>query len=656
VTIALKMNHSASLPGPQLTARLDLGRSLASGALYLRGADAQAFAEQFAALAQRPLVAHLDGDGATFRQALCFPASGSALDGSITPAIGASPYLLVEMISGHLACLRLADCMPGRFSPAALLRRIATSLERLAQGVAAWPGIERSIALMTRRRIVLVDFVVHADADQFWRECHAQGEARLAEALFRGLPPIASRHRQQAVAALVDIQSNHYRAAINGFIDGLDGELIKSIRACGLSPSVARYNSYRGGEPSAARNRIQAAAAVPLLGYLLGEENHRAARLRRLVDSGTPLWPALADSVGVPEETVRWLRGKTADEISDAWLGRIPELLQSLSLLPPEKRPSSHDEWTAYTDFALVLRHVSSAQRRAFWLRDLARLGWIAARQKFAAIGAVPSDLLEIVDLLREITGAVGGELLPLLPLLTGHRHDDDPEWQRVSAAIETLFLETGLLKQLRASLRWHELQLLPPVEEEAQATATDDGEDTAARLKHWPAPLTGPVKLGALSAHFLTTTSELRDEGLRMEHCVGSYASRCLFDGTTIVSLRSKDGRSLSTAELRLVGSGERLGFELVQHKAQRNGCPSTLAAQAMAQLLGRLAEDDLQPRLRQMREQLMTRRALDGNRQRWQAETPLAPNRLHCLKTALKLHVAYERFFEAGRKALDA
>ena len=196
----------------------------------------------------------------------------------------------------------------------------------------------------------------------------------------------------------------------------------------------------------------------------------------------------------------------------------------------------------------------------------------------------------------------------------------------------------------------------MPPIDEEA--AAANDGADsveTTALLKNWPAPLDRPLKLGALTAHFLTTTSALRDEGLRMEHCVGSYASHCLFDGTTIVSLRNNDDRSVSTAELRLVGSGERLGFELVQHKAQRNGCPSTLAAQAMAQLLHRLAEDDLQPRLQQMREQLMKRRALDGNRQRWLAATPLAPNRLHCLKTALKLHVGYERFLETGRKALE-
>ena len=227
-----------------------------------------------------------------------------------------------------------------------------------------------------------------------------------------------------------------------------------------------------------------------------------------------------------------------------------------------------------------------------------------------------------------------------------------------MSAALETQFLETGLLKQLRASLRWHQLQLMSPADDQAAAPVADDGaerDDAAAQLTRWPAPLDRPAKLGALTAHFLTTASALRDEGLRMEHCVGSYASRCLFDGATIVSLRGNDGRSLSTAELRLVGSGEQLAFELVQHKALRNASPSPLATQALAQLLCRLGEDGLQPRLQEMREQLVKRRALDDNRRRWLAATPLAPHRLHCLKSALKLHVGYPRFLEAGGKALN-
>ena len=623
---------------------------MANLATGLSGVDATAFAEQFAALASRPVAAHVVGDGETFQQALCFPLGGLAQADFIQPTTSAAPYLLVEMLTGHLVCLRLADCTANRFSLSTFLRSIERPLERLPQGAAAWPGIQKSIEMMARRRVVLVDFVLKADEKHFWRECYPQGDAWLTEMLFRGLPPIAPLRRKQAVTALIDIQSAHYRAAITDFIAGLDNEVIQAIYATGQPPSLSRYNTYRRGEATAARYRIQAVEAVPLLGYMLGEENHRAARLRRLVDSGTPLWPALADTSGVTEEAVRWLRGKTADDVSDAWLGRIPELLQSLAHLAPEKRPKTRDEWTAYTDFALVLARVSSSNRHRCWLRDLARLGWGAARQKFEAMHATPSDLLEMTDLLREITGAVGGELLPHI---ADFWREDDREWLQVNEAVETVFLEASLLKQIRASLRWHELQLMPPIEE--YATEEDNpAANAVARLDYWPAPLIGSIKLGGLTAHFLTTTAQLRDEGMRMEHCVGSYTGQCLFNGANIVSLRNDDGRSVSTAELRMLGHSKRLELGVVQHKAQRNSSPSAQAEKALSYLLSKLNADGMQQCLQQMLEQLRQRRALDDNRRHWLGETPNSPNRLRCLKAALKLHVGYDRFLDAGRKAL--
>lgn len=631
-----------------------LGESLAETALHLRGQDAQVFAEQFAALASRPVAVQMTGTDETYRQALCFPVAGSGQADFIKPVAGVSPCMAVELPSGHVICLRLADCASGRLSLSAFLRSIERSLERLPQGVSAWPGIQKSIEMVARRRVALVDFVLEPNESVFWNDIFSGGKSKLADDLFRGMPPTSGLGRKQAVAALIDIQSDHYRMAVNDFIDGLDANVIQAIRASGLPPTVSAYNSYRRCEPQAASYRIQAAGAAPLLGFLLGEDNHRATRLRRLVDDGQPLWPALADTVGVPIETVRWLRGKTADDVSDAWLGRIPELMKSLAHLLPEKRPKSRDEWTAYTDFALVLDSPRTSSRHALWLQNLSRLGWIAAREKFASMGAAPSDLLDIADLLHEIVGAVGGELLPHVARQGRTVQESDPEWQKLTEAIEALFFEISILKQIRTSLRWHQLQLLPPVDEDAQ---TDEAalRETAARLDQWPAPLAHPLKLGGLYAHFLTTTAQLHDEGLRMEHCVGGYAGRCLFDGTNIVSLRKSDGRSVSTAELRMVGSDKRLGFEVVQHKAQRNGSPSTEAVQALARLLSELNTKGMQPRLLEMREQLKKRQAMDDTRRQWQADTPLAPHRLRALKTALKLHAGYERFLDAARNAIE-
>lgn len=631
-----------------------LGLTLAETVLYLRRQDALDFAEQFASLAARPVAVQFVGNGEIFRQAVCFPATGSGLDDFIQPVAGFSPYAMVELLSGHVTCLRLADCTSGRFSLSAFLRGIERNLESVRQEASdCWHSIQRSIEVRTKRRVVLVDFVLEANEIVFWRDIFPSGGSKLMADIFRCMPPTPALGRKQAVAALLDIQSNHYRTAVDDFIDGLDGDVIQAIRASGLSPSAATYNTYRRGDVQASNYRIQAAGAIPLLGYLLGEENHRAARLRRLVDSGQPLWPALADAVGVPVETVRWLRGKTVDDVSEAWLGRIPELMKSLAHLLPEKRPKNRDEWTAYTDFALVLDRPHTAPRHARWLQDISRLGWIAAREKFAAMGAAPSDLLEIADLLHEIIGAVGGELLPHIARQWRTARESHPEWQQLTETIEPLFLETSVLKQMRASLRWHELQLLPPIEEDAQAEEATPKE-TAARLDKWPAPLSAPLKLGGLYAHFLTTTAQLRDEGLRMEHCVGSYDHRCLFDGANIVSLRKGDGRSVSTAELRLIGSDKRLYFEVVQHKAHHNGSPSTESAQTMVRLLSELNTDDMQPRLLEMREQLKQRQAMDDTRHLWQADTPNSPQRLRCLKAALKLHVGYGRFLEVARNAI--
>lgn len=643
-------------PGLEASAYLNIGESLAGTVLHLRGLNIEDFARQFASLAARPVAVHVAGDGEFFRQAVCFPVTGQAQGDAILPVVSAAPHALVELPSGHVVCLRLADCASGRFLLGAFLRSIERFLERIPQETSSyWPDIQKRIEIVTRRRVVLVDFVLEANDDVFWREYFPGGNGKLMEsALFQGMPDISAAGRKLAVSALAEIQSECYRSAVSQFIGNLNGEVIESIRASGLSPSVAKYNTYHRCDDAVTRYRVQAAKVVPLLGYLLGEETHHAIRLRRLVDDGAPLWPALADTVGVPEETARWLRGKTADDVSDAWLGRIPDLMMSLSHLLPEKRPKTRDEWTAYTDFALVLNQKQAQPYQARWLQDLGRLGWIAAREKFAAMGAAPSDLLDVGDLLHELVGAVGGELLPHVARRWRTEREDDPEWRRMKEDVETLFLETSILKQMRASLRWHELQLLPH-EEDAVIEDENSSDEVKVRLDQWPAPLTNPFKIGSLTAHFLTTSSLLRDEGHRMEHCVGSYSEHCLFNGTNIVSLRtSDDGRSVSTAELQLVDYGKRMGFVLIQHKARRNGYPSTEAADALARLLLQLNTDEMQPRLLKMKEQLKERQALDDTRSLWRADTPLAPHRLKCLKAALKLHVGYERFRAAGQNAI--
>ena len=60
------------------------------------------------------------------------------------------------------------------------------------------------------------------------------------------------------------------------------------------------------------------------------------------------------------------------------------------------------------------------------------------------------------------------------------------------------------------------------------------------------------------------------------------------------------------------------------------------------------------MQPRLQEMRDQLAQRQSRDKLGKKWMTYLPNAPERLRLLEAALKLHVGYERFLEAGRKAM--
>jgi hypothetical protein len=630
-----------------------LAMSLAESALRLRGPDVRTFVEQFLSHATRPTAVRVAGDGKMFRQALCFPVSGMAPDTSaVIPFPGLPPHVLIELGSGHVIAFRINDSTPGRLSLTAFMQDIERYHDLLAKrDTGSWSGIQQMIEGTQRKRIHFFDFILNNDPTVFWRDYFPQGATRLANRVLQGLP-ITDPGRKRVIATMSDIHADHYRRACADFLDRLDQERIKAICVSGLSPHLSRYNSFQNSNANSAY-RIQAAEAIPLLGYLLGADNHRAERLRHLVDDGQPLWPALADTLGVPEETVRWIRSKTADEVGEAWLGRIHTLLPDLSRLPPEKRPRNSEEWTAYTDFILVLNEYDARPARNYWLKDLARLGWLPARQKFAAMNADPADLLEVHDFVSGLTQALYYELTPepdLPAIRRVGRSCDDDDWQALAQAVGGMFYGASILKQVRASLCWHELQLRP---EEEAADPFEEIPDSRA-LSNWPAPYDVPVKLGKLYAHFLVTPAQLKDEGLRMQHCVGGYDYQCLYGGSNIVSFRDEGGRSVSTAELRMDERGKQIRMTVAQHKAHKNSGAPPHALNAVQQLLGMLNDEAMQPRLVAMREHLVQRQARHPLRGHWSLIAPNAPARMRILKAALRLHVGYERFLEVARKAI--
>lgn len=92
------------------------------------------------------------------------------------------------------------------------------------------------------------------------------------------------------------------------------------------------------------------------------------------------------------------------------------------------------------------------------------------------------------------------------------------------------------------------------------------------------------------ITATVLTNSNELTKEGKDLRHCVGGYTDKCLRENSHIISLRDKNGTSLSTLELEVVkGKGaekdpkiinikneDNYHLKLVQHHGFKNGSPS--------------------------------------------------------------------------------
>jgi hypothetical protein len=110
-----------------------------------------------------------------------------------------------------------------------------------------------------------------------------------------------------------------------------------------------------------------------------------------------------------------------------------------------------------------------------------------------------------------------------------------------------------------------------------------------------WISPLPEPMQFYGLTAVPLCTVKELMDEAERMDNCVDTYVGRCMRGESQLWSLRSEEGSSLSTLDVR-VG---RTSVVAVQHRGVSNRDPSpecALAAHALIKHLckpGAVSED---------------------------------------------------------------
>ena len=116
--------------------------------------------------------------------------------------------------------------------------------------------------------------------------------------------------------------------------------------------------------------------------------------------------------------------------------------------------------------------------------------------------------------------------------------------------------------------------------------------------------PLPGlPVSIGDRTVVSLTSHAELQLEGHRLSHCVGNYYQACMYGQSHIVSIRTADHESLSTAELMLADDMHgRPCLTVVQHEAVGGSEPDRQCSDALESALILLRSDALQPQLREI------------------------------------------------------
>jgi hypothetical protein len=590
-----------------------------------------------------PVIIHASGKTPAFAQAVIGPVQGGIDDSTRITLSGRNiTHLLVERSNGQLLVLRLLDQASRHLDLTAFMARLENILPRYLDDKSDRQEIEARIERDMKFKVLIAETAIASNnrnalgaaipvlATLFHRQT-----AKPRMALKVNAEPVSVEHLQDQLLSQLEV-------AIHVFMRGLDQRICSAITLSGAELNTALYNAYRRCTKNRLQFRLQAAEAFPLIGGILAEGSGHTS-LRCTVDRRLPLVPALAKSLGVSAEAARWLRGKDITTVGLTWTGRLAELASYLAELCPEHRPDSPQDWEAFNTFLLAVlpqdestpwrKQPTLPHPQLKWLLELGRIGWHNARERIQGLGATFADLADIPDLVAEIhevlADDVGGDTL------LGEHMFCQPASQ-----VEDLFYSTGVFRQLRASLKWHLAFHQPAPTMPAVLPAMLPSALPPVSVESWPAAFGGTLEFQNLSAVCLTNPRQLAIEGKHLEHCVGNYANRCLYFGSTIVAFRDHTGGAVSTAELML--ADDDLIFKVKQHKGLRNSTPPDEAAAALKEIVASLNAADYLAQRKMLQQARKERRALRRTRPSAHAD----PDRLRKLQEALELHICYEEF----------
>lgn len=329
-----------------------------------------------------------------------------------------------------------------------------------------------------------------------------------------------------------------FKQGLISFANALDQELLR-LTQVDLTKGqfvFSHYNYLQHPLEKVCRNRKQALQAYPLLVNIFCAENpdYAARRLQHCVDLGNPLPTAVAEYFQCSKTVARFLAEKSLDLIGEHWCSQPEKLADMLELIKPDYWPKTGEDWEFFNTWIVPVFEALVGQRDSEpspllqnGLNDLVQEGYQRIPARFVKHGIIMHDINNLHDFERVyLQWCVKVDI-------------------ENSDAVDAM-TQVSLLRFAALSRRWHQWQA-QVLDESKESGAADDQE-------HWPTFIESPWVYEDLCVVPLTTAWQLDDEGERMKHCVGSYASQCIFDGSHIFSIRDREGgSSLSTFEIKL-------------------------------------------------------------------------------------------------------
>lgn len=332
--------------------------------------------------------------------------------------------------------------------------------------------------------------------------------------------------------------------------------------------------------PHIRRNRLQFLTVLPALvpTLVFDPDGAFAEDIIIFIDEGTPLVEAVADIFDVSNHSVRFLLHKPWSLVSGRQMRNELQLMTALELLPPDKRPQTKEEWEIMWALASAVNLFHSGASGHIF-RDLCVRGYMPG---MALAEQLTNDdiskFIHLHDYFDFVNQWVAG--------LVSQRVVDEMRTDDVATLFLARYSVTSIWNQ---SLIWH--QLIVNLEK------SKDAREKLALLDQWPVLFPNPIHVNDLHVVSVTTIDEIEAEGRELEHCVGTYVNKCILGESHIVSVRDKQGKRLSTAEIELVEEYDGTIIPmLVQHQGLSNQQPVPEAQHALDEGLRWLLHPDRQ------------------------------------------------------------